>query len=407
MKKLFFSDSKQTWQRLFFSFLGACFIWWYVYENLMTVKIFSDVPVYVRNIPPGKTIVGMKKEIGRLNQVITLTLKGRKRDLDRIENDQIEVAIDATDRDTIWNEKLSLDNLRCFNPDIVLKSAITSISHTPLQIHISGMASRDVPLQILKPHGSLPKGYMMMDYWPQRLYQHVEGAEDSLAILRSKQLSLSFDLNRISKQELDKASEHFGAGSEFFFKVPDNWKMTVLPPPFAQEPQKLDDPDAQHLMLFVLKPSILPLPQPLLISISHLPLPKDQYSVFFNEQLMKKNAVDLYWTSPIYVQDVSAEFLTIIAPHLQMNVYIGQKGNGTVSIEAANILRAERKYCEFIMQSHPEIFKGIEQTIKKQLQSHFWQYLRKMTFLNEKKRPLQFEVSIKDQQLFIEEEGLS
>lgn len=218
MKKLFSPDSKQTWQRLFFSFLGACFIWWYVYENLMTVKVFTDVPIYVRNIAPGKTIVGMKKEIGRLNQVITLTLKGRKRDLDRIDNDQIEVLIDASEKDSIWNEKLTLSNLRCFNLDISLQSAITSISHSPLQIQISGMASRDVPLQILPPHGSIPKGYTLLDCWPKRIFQHVEGAEDSLAILRSKQLSISFDLNRISKQQLDKASEDLGPGSEFFFQ---------------------------------------------------------------------------------------------------------------------------------------------------------------------------------------------
>lgn len=407
MKKMFSPDTKQRWQRLLFSFLGACFLWWYVYENLMSVKVFTDVPVYVRNIPPGKTITGLQKEIGRLNQVITLTLKGRKRDLERIQNDQIEVAIDASDKGPIWNEKITFDNLRCFNPDVSLQKSILTIDHPPLQIQISGMTSRDVPLSILRPSGSFPKAYSLVDIWPKRLYQHVEGAEDSLSILRSKQLSISFDLNRISKQELDHASEDVPNGGEFFYKIPDNWKQVLLPPPFPQEPVKLDDADANHLMLFVLKPAILPIPQPLLVSISHLPVPQENISIALQPNSMLKNKDQIYWKSPVFVQDVSAEFLSVIAPHLQMNVYIGQKDNITIAIEAANIHRAERKYIEVIMQKNPELFKDAEQAAKNQLGIHFWKQLKNMTFLNEKKRTLKFEASMQDDKILIEEEVIS
>lgn len=405
MMKQFLSSpyAKQKWLRLFFSLSGAIFLWWYVHESIIGIKIFTEVPVYVRNIPPGKTIAGMKKEIGKLSETVTLVLRGRKRELDLLRSDQLEVTIDASDRGNVWHEELSLDNIRCFNPDVVLHKVVDGITHSALQFQMSSKTSRDVPLLVLNPVGNLPKGYSFLNIWPRRFSQNVQGPEDSIATLHAKQIYFSFELTRISKQELDHLSQEVPLGGEFFYPIPDNWKQVTLPYPFTQETQKIHDPDAAHLMLILLKPGILQIPNPIPINISSLPYLREEAKIHFDEETMHASGKQVFWNSPIYIQNVSQEFLTVIAPHLQMNIYIGQKENVTVAIEMGNLERAEGKYIEYMLRRYPDAFKGNERDLKSFLKEHFWRYIRSMGFLNSEKRALEFEASIKENLISMQE----
>lgn len=412
MKQWISTHAKQKWQRILFSLFSAIFIWWYVHENLVSIRTFTDVPIYVRNIPPGKTLVGLRKEGGRLIRHFTLTLKGRKSDLEKIKNDQIEVVIDASGKGEIWREQLTVDDLRCLNPDISLSKSVNEISHSHLQIHLTGKSSRDVPVRIIPPVGSLPKGYTYVDTWPKRLYQSIEGPEDAVSALASKQLYLSFDLNRVSKQQLDKLSEHSAPGSEIYFKVPETWKQIELPPPF-DENRRLQDPDAESLVLIILKPGLLKLDLPIPIIVSPLPrtlpttpMPSHQAKIAYDPTTMLLENQQLYWTSPIYIENVSREFLFTIRSHLQLVIYVGNKGNITAHVEIANPSRAERKYTERMINTYPDIFDEGNDILKTHLKEQFWNYMRSMALFNAQRRPLQFEFTVKDKDIYIHEMNL-
>lgn len=400
-------QAKQQWQRILFSAIAGIFTWWYIHETLVSTRVFTDVPIYIQGLPPGKTLGGLRKD-GRLMRQFSVTLKGRRKALETIKPDQIELLVNAAGKGDIWKEELELDSIRCLNPEVQIGRDVIALEHPPLQIRLTTKISRDIQVSILPPSGSLPKGYKLIDVWPDRLTQTVEGPEEAVQALMVRRLFLTFDLNRITKQQLERMSEEQFAGSEIFLKVPESWKHIDLPAPFG-ESVPLQDPQAESLILVILRPAMLALEHPIPIRISPLPIPTST-SPFNNREL--KITVDdgyvsmthdlAYWVRPVFIDGVSRDFLQTILPHLEFVVYVGTKGNISGQFEIANAQRAERKYIQKMMQSHFERASD-EDLLHKRLRQQFWFYVSQMVFYDAARQPLQWDFTISGNHLRIKE----
>lgn len=402
------NQAKQQWQRILFSVSAGVFCWWYIHETQISSKAFTDVPIYIQGLPPGKTLGGLRKD-GRLMRPFSLTLKGRKNALEMIKPDQIEVLINATGKGDVWKEEVSLSTLRCLNPEIQLNRVVNEISHTPLQIRLTTKASRDIPVAILPPSGSLPKGYKLIDIWPDQLVQSVEGPEEAVQALTVRKLFLTFDLNRITKQQLERLGDELTPGSEIYFKIPESWKYIELPAPFG-ESRPLQDPEAENLTLVILKPALLALDHPLPIRISPLPVPLSNSPILNFELKISPDDLSVHminhlphWVKSIYVEGISKEFLQTIQPHLELVVYVGTKGSITCQVEVANSPRAEQKYIQRLMQTHFERNNHAETMLQKRLSKQFWYYMSQMKFYGPTRRPLEWEVTVNGCQLSLKE----
>lgn len=408
MAQWFSNHAKQQWQRISFSVAAGLFCWWYVHETQITTKSFTDVPVYIQGLPPGKTLGGLRKD-GRLMKPFSLTLKGRKKALEMIKPDQIEVLINASGKGDVWKEDVTLSSLRCLNPEIQLSRVINDITYSPLQLRLTTKASRDIPVSILPPSGALPKGYKLIDIWPDQLVQSVEGPEEAVQALTVRKLFLTFDLNRITKQQLERLGEELTPGSEIYFKIPESWKYIELPAPFG-ESRPLQDPEAENLTFVILKPALLSLDHPLPVRISNLPVPLPSSPILNYElQIAPENGhVQMlnhlpHWVKPIYVEGVSKEFLQTIQSHLEIVVYIGTKGSIACQVEVANSPKAEEKYVQRLLQTHFERNTQDEGSLQKRLTKQFWYYMSQMKFYGPNRHPLEWEVTISGSQLSLRE----
>lgn len=408
MAQWFSNQAKQQWHRLLFSILAGFFCWWNIHETQTSTKVFADVPIYIQSLPPGKTLGGLRKD-GRLMRSFSLTLKGRKKVLEMIKPDQIEVLVNASGKGDVWKEDITINSIRCLNPEIQLSHAINEISHPPLQIRLTTKASRDIPVTLLPPSGSLPKGYKLIDIWPDQLVQSVEGPEEAVQALTVRRLFLTFDLNRITKQQLERLGDELTPGSELYFKIPESWKYIELPAPFG-ESRPLQDPEAENLTFVILKPALLSLDTPLPIRISPLPLALSS-SPILNYELKigtDENHVQLIhhlpnWICPVYVDGISKEFLQSIQPHLELVVYVGTKGSISCQIEVANSPRAEQRYVQRLIQTHFERNNHAELMLQKRLTKQFWYYMSQMKFYGTSKRPLEWEVTLNGNKLGLKE----
>lgn len=402
------THAKQQWLKLVFSICAGLFTWWYVHETQVSTRVFPEVYIWVQGLPQGKTILGLRKD-GRLMRQISLTLKGRKSTLDKINNEQLEVVVNASNKGDVWKEELTTNELRCLNPNVKLERDIYHIEHNPLQIRLMTKVSRDVPVTILPPTGNLPKGYKLIDIWPQRLSQQVDGPEETVQALSSRRLFLPFDLNRITKQQLERSSDELTPGSEIYLKVPDSWKYVELPAPIG-ESRQLDDPDAENLTLVILKPALLKIDQPFPIRISPLPLPTEGSPIINRAMTLTANSKQIipinglyFWNRPVYIEGVSKEFLETILPSLELVIYIGTTGHITSQIEIANLSRAERKYVQKTMQHHFERSGDPEESIQKHLSQQFWRYVSQMSFYGEAKRRFELDTVTDKTTLIIKE----
>lgn len=401
------NQTKQQWQRILFSIGAAIFLWWYIHETLITTRVYTDVPIYIQGVPPGKTLPRLQKD-GKLMGNFSLTLKGRKKSLDIIKSDQIEIIVNASGKGDIWKEEINVDSLRCLNPEVQVQRDITEVIHPPLQIRLTNKVSREVPLTVLPPIGNLPKGYRWIDIWPDKLSQSLEGPEESVQALMGHKLFLTFDLSRLTKQQLERSSEDLPPGSEIFFKVPESWKSIYLPAPF-NEKRALTDPEAEQLMLVILKPALLSLENPIPVRISPLPIPLETSPV--NNQVLSiaedgknilKRAGVPYWVTSVFVDGVSRSFLDVILPHLELVVYVGTKGNISALFEIANTPRAIEKYIQRMKQTHfePSIDEeGLDQRLTKQ----FWYYFSQMSFYGQNRQRLIWDLTVDGELLHIKE----
>src|SRR5579883_1686608 len=111
LRNLFLSH----WERKAIAAILAVIIWLVVNHSLTAVKTFENIAVKILNLPPGMTVEGIQTN-HILRQRIPLTISGNKNLLDGITESDLEVVIDATDKEGALDVMISKKNLLSLNP---------------------------------------------------------------------------------------------------------------------------------------------------------------------------------------------------------------------------------------------------------------------------------------------------
>ncbi len=349
----------ENWPRKLVALAAALVIWMFVNNSIIDTKMLPNVRIRIVNLPADKTVIGMMPN-GFLSKRVNLTLSGTKDIIDEIEPGDLEVALDASTADqNEWVVNITKKNLVSLNPDIDLAQHITQVEHSEFVIKLSRLITAKVPINILQPTGEPPPGYEYLDFWPQRLNQTVSGPEEEIQKLKAKGLDVTFDLNDITREELEsiKSSQGNFHDDEIRYLIPNKWKTVSIP--FQNNlAESINDPESQSLRIYFLRKQTLPIDQYLPLAL-YFPmstsdkLNPDSCKIIPGKFVEFKNNIPLF-TIPLYVKDVSRLFLSIIRDNLQIALIAAPHKEREFlewSLEVINASEMEDTYLAFLVNN--------------------------------------------------------
>ena len=167
---------------------------------------------------------------GILNKRIVLTITGNKSAMDDLTGKDLEVVIDAQGKTDQWIASISKKNLVSLHPDLDIAKMISRVAPYDMIIKQSKLVTEKIPVRVTQPIGEAPKGYQFLDVWPYLLYVTVTGPEEAVKRLKSRGLTLTFNLSDITRDDLERIqSSKKQPTDEVSFFVPRSWTKVSLP----------------------------------------------------------------------------------------------------------------------------------------------------------------------------------
>lgn len=399
-----------NWQRKLMALVTALVIWFFVSHSITETKTIRNVPIRISNLPAEKTILGLLPN-GILSKRITLTLSGAKDIIDEIEPGDVEVNIDASIIDhTDWIVQITKKNLISLNPALDLSNNITNVQFAEFVIKLNKLVTEKVPLEILQPIGSSPPGYEFLGLWPHRLYQTISGPEEEVYRLKNRGLTLTFNLNEISKADLDNIKNQSANGNnEISFSVPAKWKQVSIP--FRNNAtEEINDPEAAYLRLDFLRQEFLPIGQTIPIRIffpvnSLDTLNPDSISLGISGPVISKNGLSLF-SKALYVKNVSRQFLDVVRDYLEIQIAAAPQEDHARLPWGLEVVTPHQLENAFVANYHTLNNKQTNSTVKKRealYRKRFREYMQRLTFYISPDHKLDIESAIKGDKIEITE----
>lgn len=410
MESIIYRLFVHNWQRKLLAGISALVIWFFVNHSIIETKTIPGVPIRIVNLPADKTILGLLSN-GILSKRMTLTLTGSKDVVQELEPGDLEVLIDATaiDHDD-WIVQISKKNLVSLNPSLDLVHNITQVVSSDHVIRLRKIITEQVPVTILPPKGQPPVGYEFLDIWPQQLTQTLTLAEEEIQALKEEGLELQFDLNEISKADLDaiKSSHLNFQNDEISFAVPEKWKRIKLSVR-NNTTEELNDPEAQNLRIDFLRQELLPIKNEIPIGIFY-PLKNstvvnpENLRLGIEEPVKSKNEIPVF-TTPLFARNVSRLFLDTIRENIQMMIIAAPKTERNFllwSIQIIDPKGLEDNYIAFLTKNNANT--TMTKTREEMLRSRFRDYLQAITFFTSPDRRLHIESTIEGSSIKVKSE---
>lgn len=316
--KLFFHQ----WHRKLVALLTATVIWFFVNHSITSSKTLPSVPVRVINLPTDKTVQGLLPN-GFLSKRTALTLTGSRYVIDQLEPGDVEVILDVSNLPNDGIVQIAKKNLISLNPNINLPSNVTSIIHPELVIKMRPILTEKIPLTIHTPIGEPPTGYDFLDIWPVHLTQTVSGPQEDVLALKNQGLEITFNLNEVTKEQLDALQGSGLYDEEINFPIPEQWKKINIPYS-SRGSENLNDPEAKNLQMTFLRQQLLPIKYDIPLYIFYplkysMIVNPDTYTLAPSEFVQFKNHVPTL-TIPLYASNVSKLFLEIIKDNIEIDI---------------------------------------------------------------------------------------
>lgn len=395
----------KNWPRKLVALVSALVIWFLVNDSITITRPLNDVAVRVVNLPPEKTVLGMMPN-GLLNKKINLTISGKKSLIEDLEPSEVEVVINAAGKKESFVAEIDKKSLVSLVPGINLKEGPTKVEAYDLLVTVSNLVTMEIPVYITTPHGDPPKGYQFLDVWPRHLVQKVSGPEEQVEQLRKEGLNLTFDLCRITEQELEaiKSLNSSLNTDEISFYVPEEWKE--VPIPFrdnAKEP--LNDPRSAILKIDFLEQEFIPVSEKLPVTVyfpvkSSSTVNPNTYQLATNDLVESKNGVTLLDLS-LYVKNVSRLFLDIVRDNIELVIVATPKKKELDwTIVFIDEKALENAFVEAFIH-HDESKKDEGQYSEQALRNRFQNYARNFILYTKDERPLQLKVTVSENQIHV------
>lgn len=332
MKSYLVAFFLENWPRKLIALVLAIIIWLTVNYSMNTVKVVSNIPVRVVNLPTDKTIEGMQVN-GILKKRVSLTLTGKKAALDELLSQDLEVVIDAKDQAHEWIATIGQKNLISLNPNFDPATMISRVIPTEMIIRQSKLVTEEIPILVTDPIGEAPKGYQFLDVWPYQLSMTINGPEETVKRIKQKGLTLTFNLADITQDQLDAlfASHVSRTTDEISFFVPDTWKKISIPA-LSDTPIQISDAQSIALRINFSRQDLLPIGFSIPITIFFPPkyshtINPETYSLATNSFITQKNGIKLF-SEPLYAQGVSRLFLETVKDMIQVAIIAAPKSEG-------------------------------------------------------------------------------
>jgi hypothetical protein len=407
LKNIFISN----WPRKCLSIILAVVIWFVVNKSLTTTKMIPNVPVKIKNIPPGKTVADIQSN-GVLTRRINLTITGNKSLLEDLTSNDIEVVFDASDKEGEWIATISKQNIQAENPDVNISQGISKVVTQNFLIKLTNLVTEKIPIIITHPIGEAPKGYQFLDIWPYQLYITISGPEDTVKKLKSRGLQLTFNLNDISKAALDDlhtspTSKNSDVVSYF---IPNHWKLVSLPV-FSPVPLEINDPEAKFLRIDFVRHELLKIDSAVPVSLYFPPnkldfLHPQRIHLAQNELLENQNGMKII-KKPLYAKGVSSFFLEIIKDLLQIVVIVNSKENAPLdwSLQFINGKILEDRYVHILMSdaSDEEIHDLQPRLRERYLRNRFRSYMNRLELFSSDNEKLELSPILQGNTIILQE----
>lgn len=412
MKSFFRRLFLENWIRKLISVVLAIVIWFVTNQTLTSTRIISNIPVRVVHVPAGKTVEGMQNN-GLLNKRISLTLVGNKTFLDGLTSNDLEVLIDANDKPDEWIASVSKNNLVSLNPEIEISTGVMRVSHPSFTIHLTKLVTEKIPIIITRPIGEAPRDYLFLDVWPYHLTVKITGPEDVVKRLKASGLTLTFNLNEITKGELDALSAGNNASTKdvVSFFVPNAWKQLSIPA-ISDTPVEIDDPQAKSLRIDFVRFDLLPIEQPVPVRLFFPPEFSDEFNPgntrLVQNQLVKRTN-DLFMLTPqLFAKGVSRLFVEVVRDMIEMVVIVSphtQRQSLDWSIQFINPRLLEDRYVSILLAdaSDDEVRHMQPSAREEYLRNRFRSYMSRFQFFKAGDTKWDFKITLEDHQVVVNE----
>lgn len=390
------------WQRKLVAFIGAVVVWFFVYHGITETKTLANVPVRLINLPAEKTVQGLLPN-NILNKRAVLTVTGTKDIINSLESSDLEIVLDASNLPDEWVLQVNKKNLVSLDPEVDLSHHVSSVSCNEFVVKMSRLVSENIPIYISAPTGSAPEGYQFLDISPQTLTHRVTGSEDLIKRLQQSGLFLEFDLNQVSKAQLDelKGSAISYRQDEVQFYVPDAWKMVSLP----DRLELVNDPFAKELVITFLRKELLPIsseiPARIFYPAEYIATLNPSSCPLSSSGAIRENEGVYFLTTPLLASEVSRVFLDIVKNNLELVIIAAPSEEREFlqwSIELVNDRELEDTFVALLLsdRSNSSPYKA-----EQRLRRRFREYIQKMNVYNEKRHKLVLEAKLQNHSISV------
>lgn len=397
----------QNWERKVISLFLAIVIWLVVNHSLTTTKILENVPVRLINIPVGMTVEGLQPN-GMLSKKISLTLQGNKTELAEIASNDIEIVLDAMDKSDEWLATITRKNLLSLNPDVSLSKAIKRVVIQRLPINFTRLVTEKIPVVVTQPIGEAPRDYQFLDIWPYRLTMTVSGPEAVIKQLKAKGMNLTFNLNDISRADLE--SQDYKTDEVSFF-VPDAWKEISIPS-LSDRPFTIDDPQVNDLRIDFVRSDLHPIAKAIPINLFFPPehsltLNPETYSLALGGIVQRFHGLHLLRKS-LYAKGVSQLFVELVQDMLEISILLSPKNEKKQldwSVQFLNPRVLEDKYVSILMSDDSTTDNDPSYTKRREeyLRGRFRHYMNRFQLYKSDREKFDLKVQLQDQKITVEE----
>ncbi|WP_201457038.1 hypothetical protein [Chlamydia sp. 17-3921] len=406
MIKIFFRLFIQNWLRKAVSLGFAVIIWILVGQSITVTRTLTNIPVRIVDLEAEQTVLGLQKN-GLLNKKVSLTITGNKSTIQELRSSNLEVVISAAGHSESWIATINKHNLVSLEQETNISKGILHIAANDLFIHLTQYVTEDITVTITTPIGSTPKGYEYLDVWPKILHQKVSGPKEHVNALKEQNLELTFNLNKVSFEELERNRIAQGNRDEIIFPVPEEWKKIFIP--FENTYISLNDPQADFLRLLFLKQDFvyLDLNLPVFLFFPVKNLSKINPQVYFLESRdpIVLNQGTFQLNIPLYVKEVSRLFLDVVKNNIAVTIVVAPLHNQTSlgwAVEFIDEKTLEDTFVQAIIAQEYGILHDLALIDESSIRHRFREYLRKLALFTEDGALLNLSAEIHDNKIVIQ-----